>query len=368
MRRASQRIIEAEKRSEYAGMQILKSDLRCLGEGVEMKKVLSVLLVLMSCFLCAELALAQAWEMPRTFDGRPDLQGIWSNSSQTPLVRPDELGEKGFLTQAEAEDVEQGWRDRYDLASQAADPERAPPTDGNANLGYNSFWWDPRTDAIQLDGQYRTSIIVDPANGQIPYLEGEPAQNSLRAQWRARPGVEPYDAPELRPLAERCLLTFGSGSGPPMLPILYNSNYQIVQTAEYVVILVEMVHDARIIPLDKNHSATDFGKWMGDSVGYWEGDTLVVKTRNFHPQQSFRGSSDQLLITERFELLAQDKIKYAFTMEDPLTYRTAWTGEIAMNRKPQGEVMYEYACHEGNYAFPGILGGARRLESEQVQN
>lgn len=319
-----------------------------------MSKILGLSTTLITALLFTVSALAQDWEMPRTADGRPDLQGIWSNSSQTPLVRPEELGEKGFLTREEAEDVEQGWRNRYDLASQAADPERAPPTDGNADLGYNSFWWDPRTDAIQLNGQYRTSIIVDPPNGQIPYLEGERTDNGLRAQWRARAGVNPYDAPELRPLAERCLLTFGSGSGPPMLPILYNSNYQIVQTNDHVVILVEMVHDARIIPMDKNHSVTDFEKWMGDSIGYWEGDTLVVKTRNFHPQQSFRGSSEQLLITERFELIEQNKIKYAFTLEDPLTYRMPWTGEVAMNRKPEGEVMYEYACHEGNYAFPGI--------------
>lgn len=322
----------------------------------------ALLLVSLSC----SPLFAQDFEMPRLLDGRPDLQGYWTNSSQTPLVRPQELGEKGYLTEEEAADVEQGWRDRYDIASQPADPERAPPTDGNADLGYNSFWWDPRTDAIQLDGQYRTSIIVDPPNGQIPYIGGERQQNDLRAQWRSREGVEAYDAHELRPLAERCLLTFGSGSGPPMLPILYNSNYQIVQTEGYVMILVEMVHDARIIPIDKSHGSVDYEKWMGDSVGYWEGDTLVVKTHNFHPQQSFRGTSEDLLITERFTLQDENKIKYAFTLEDPKSYTQPWTGEIAMNRKAPGEVMYEYACHEGNYAFPGIMGGARRLEQDQA--
>jgi hypothetical protein len=312
-------------------------------------------------------AAAQDSEIRRTHDGRPDLQGYWTNSSQTPLVRPEELGEKGFLTEAEAADVEQGWRDRYKTSSQAADPERAPPTDGNADLGYNSFWWDPRSDAVKLDGQYRTSIIVDPANGQIPYIKGDPPQNGLRAQWQARSGVGPYDAHEVRPLGERCLLTFGSGSGPPMLPILYNSNYQIVQTEDYVMILVEMVHDARIIPIDTDHHPINFEKWMGDSIGYWDGDILVVKTQNFHSQQSFRGSSDQLVITERFSLQDEGKIKYAFTLEDPLSYQQPWTGEIAMNRKPPGELMYEYACHEGNYAFHGIMAGARRQELDQTE-
>ena len=332
-----------------------------------MKIILSMLLALGSTLLILINASAQTWEMPRTADGQPDLQGIWTNSSQTPLVRPEEFGEKGFLTEAEATDQQQGWRDRYARGGADIDPERGPPTDGNADAGYNSFWWDPRDDAIQINGEYRTSIIVDPANGQIPFLEGDRPQNSLRDQWRARPGVEPFDGPELRGLAERCLLTFSSGSGPPMLPTLYNSNYQIVQTSDHVMILVEMVHDARIIPLDTDHGAANFEKWMGDSVGYWDGDTLVVKTQDFHPQQSFRGSSEQMIITERFELIEQDKIKYAFTIEDPLTYRRPWTGEVAMNRKSTEEGMYEYACHEGNYAFPGILGGARRQEAEAAQ-
>ena len=153
-----------------------------------------------------------------------------------------------------------------------------------------------------------------------------------------------------------------------MLPILYNNNYQIVQTPDYVMILVEMVHDARIIPLNQEHNSNDLEKWMGDSIGYWDGDTLVVLTRNFHPQQSFRGSSDQMIITERFDLLSEDKIKYAFTIEDPQTFSRPWTGEVAMSRKPAGEVIYEYACHEGNYAFSGIMGGARRLEIDAASN
>lgn len=317
-------------------------------------------------FLLAASSLAQTWEMPRTADGKPDLQGIWTNATQTPMQRPEEYGNKGFLTADEAADQEQGWRDRIDRYSAPSDPERAPPSDGNTQAGYNGFWIDRGTNAIQINGEYRTSIIVDPPGGQIPYLEGGRPRNDLRSQWRAMPGVEPFDDHELRPLGERCLLAFGSSSGPPMLPVMYNNNYQIVQTPDHVLILVEMVHDARIIRIDQAHYATDFDKWMGDSVGYWDGDALVVKSKNFHAQQSYRGSSDQLTVTERFELIAADKIKYSFTMEDPQSYQLSWTGEIAMNRRPLNEPIYEYACHEGNYAFPGIMGGARELERQSA--
>ena len=325
-------------------------------------------LIMVLMLATARVVSAQEWVMPRTPEGTPDMQGIWSNATQTPLVRPVEFGEKGFLNAEEAAVQMQEWRDRYDRAGQDADPERGPPTDGNADLGYNSFWWDPRDQAVEINGQFRTSIIIDPPDGQIPYIGGERVDNSLRGQWRRQEGVEPYDAIELRPLAERCLLTFSSGSGPPMMPTLYNNNYQIVQTADHVMILVEMVHDARIIPIDQEHRNVDLEKWMGDSIGYWEGDTLIVRTRNFHPQQSFRGSSEQTVITEHFDLIGPNKIKYAFTIEDPQTYSQPWTGELALNRKPAEEVMYEYACHEGNYAFTGIMAGARRLELDAEQD
>ena len=191
-----------------------------------MTKTTALLAVLILCFS----ATAQDWDMPRTPDGQPDMQGIWSNASQTPLVRPEEYGTKGFLNEDEAQAQMQAWRDRYDRQGQAIEGDRTAPTDGNANAGYNSFWWDPRTQTIEINGQYRTSIIVDPPSGQIPFIGGENPRNDLRSKWRSRPGVEAYDGHEIRPLAERCLLTFGSGSGPPMLPILYNNNYQIVQT------------------------------------------------------------------------------------------------------------------------------------------
>ena len=311
--------------------------------------------------------IAQDWTAPRTAAGHPDLQGIWSNATQTPLERQAEFGEKGFLTAAEAADQEQAWRDRIERAGLPSDPDRAPPEDGDTDAGYNNFWVDRGTNAVEINGEYRTSIVVDPANGRIPFIEGFKS-NAMVSKLRAVAGVEAYDGPELRPLGERCLLSFGSSSGPPMLPVMYNNNYQIVQTDDYVMILVEMVHDARIIPLNKSHHAIDMNKWMGDSVGYFDGDVLVVETRNFNDFQSYRGSSEDLIVTERFELIAQDKIRYSFTMDDPVSYQREWTGEIAMNRRPQGDRMYEYACHEGNYAFPGILGGARQIERQASNN
>lgn len=321
---------------------------------------LAICLGIMLGVSCSALS-AQEWEMPRTADGKPNLQGIWTNASQTPLQRSRDLGTKGFFTADEAADQESVWRNTIAQRSADSDPDRAPPTDGNTDLGYNNFWVDRGTNVIELGGEYRTSIIVEPDNGRIPTVEGF-RSNSLIAEFRNQPGVENYDSYELRPLGERCLLSFGSSSGPPMLPVMYNNNYQIVQTSDHVMILVEMVHDARIIPLDKDHHSTDFKKWMGDSVGYWDEDTLVVKTRNFHPLQSFRGSSDQTVVTEYFELIEEDKIKYRFTVEDPASYTRPWSGEVAMNRRPTAEPIYEYACHEGNYAFNGILAGARRLE------
>ena len=320
-------------------------------------------LLLATLTLSGLVSAEEAWQMPRTPDGKPDLQGIWTNATQTPMERPAEFGTKGFLNAEEAAAQEAQWRARIENANAPSDPNRAPPEDGNADAGYNNFWVDRGTNVIEINGEYRTSIVVDPPNGQIPVLEGRP-NNSLVSQLRRMPGVEPFDGPELRPLGERCLLSFGSSSGPPMLPVMYNTNYQIVQTPDYVMILVEMVHDARIIRLDADHHEMDLQQWMGDSVGYWDGDTLVVETLNFNRFQSYRNSGPRLKVTERFELVGPDKIRYSFTMDDPDTFSRPWTGEVAMNRRPAGDRIYEYACHEGNYAFPGILGGARRLEHE----
>ena len=330
-----------------------------------MKKLLLIVSSSLGLGLSCVAGAADDWTMPRTPDGKPDLQGIWSNATQTPLERPAEFGNIRGLSLEEKEAMENEWRQQIVERAQPSDPERDAPPVADSPGGYNNFWIDRGTDVIEINGEYRTSIIIDPGNGQIPYREGGQDQD-LRSRLRAMPGVEPYDGPELRPLGERCLLSFGSSSGPPMMPVMYNNNYQIVQTEDYVMILVEMVHDARIIRLHGEHQNTH-PKWMGDSVGRWEGDTLVVETVGLHPFQSRWGFTENARVTERFDLIGPDKIRYHFTIEDTDVYTRPWSGEVAMNRRPpDNDRMYEYACHEGNYAFPGILGGARRLELEQV--
>jgi hypothetical protein len=310
-------------------------------------------MLLMSGSLLAQ----QDYVPARTEHGQPDLQGIWTNATQTPLERPRELGEKRFFTEEERNNQEQEWLDYIADRSAQSDPDRAPPTDGDTDLGYNNFWVDRGTQVNTINGEYRTSLIVEPADGRIPYAEGS------RERMMARFASMGYDGPEGRPLGERCLMSFGSHAGPPMLPVMYNNNYQIVQTKDYVMILAEMVHDARIIPLNKAASDHEFPKWLGNSVGYWEGDTLVVETRNIRSEQLFRGATEALVITERFSRVADNEIVYSFTLDDPVGYSRPWTGEIQMKRRPaESAQMYEYACHEGNYALSGILAGARQQE------
>jgi hypothetical protein len=304
-----------------------------------------------------------AADIPRTASGKPDLQGIWTNKTMTPLTRSREFGDNRALNQDQVARLEARRQEFLDAEFADSDPDRVAGAgaqagdDGNTDDGYNEFWKDEGSHIQVVNGEYRASIVVDPPDGQIPY-KGDP-----RAMFRRDPGAPGRsDGPEGRPLAERCLLSFGSHSGPPMLPVMYNNNYQFIQTDDYVVILAEMVHDARIVRLNGRELMSDMDKWMGDSVGYWDGDTLVVETLGFHPQQSFRGASQNLKITERFARLSDAEILYTFTLEDETVFSQPWTGELIFNARPADEVMYEYACHEGNYALPGILAGARQLE------
>ncbi|MDA1369416.1 MAG: hypothetical protein O2971_01460 [Proteobacteria bacterium] len=303
------------------------------------------------------------WEVPRTASGVPDLQGVWNSATITTLERDPALGDTLIVDSEEALRLEQTSALNVLTASDNApsDPNRAPPTDGDTDAGYNAFWIDPGTRLAQISGEYRTSFIVDPPNGRIPYTAA--AGQAFMAYGQS----SGYDGPEQRPLGERCMVGFGSTGGPPMLPVLYNNHYQIVQNDKYVMILVEMNHDARIIRLDSAHLHEDYKPWLGDSVGHWDGDTLVVETRKFHPQQSFRFAIKHSLylpptakVIERFSRTGPAEILYEFTVEDEIAYSQPWTAQIPLHAATGA--LYEYACHEGNYALTGILAGARRVE------
>lgn len=326
-------------------------------------KPLSIVIVL----ALPALAFADAYRIPRTADGHPDLQGTWTNATLTPVERPKTLGDRLVLSETEAAQMEQRMRDFAAASDRPSDLSLQLPKGGDVG-GYNVFWFDPANKVATVDGERRSSLIVFPTDGQVPPLS-EPGKQRLAAR-AARAAQGAFDGPEQRALGERCILGFGSNSGPPMLPVMYNSNYQIVQTRDSVLIHIEMVHDARIIRLGGQHPPAHVRKWMGDSIGRWEGDTLVVETTNFNPAQpiqigqvaSYRSIpiSPGLKVIERFTRVGPRTIQYEFTVEDPDTFSTAWRGEIPFTFTDQP--IYEYACHEGNYALPGILAGAREQE------
>jgi len=341
------------------------------------------------------------YRVPRLADGTPDLQGVWTNATATPLERATAMGNRRTYTPAEVAKIEGTARARVENDSKPSDPNAkivaAPlPPVGN----YNQFWTDRGMTVADIYGEKRTSMIIDPPNGRIPELTPQAKQRLGREAPRTRPprerppgtlgeaftGPEAFptgnvqsspgeddesgpaggaDGPEQRSLGERCIIGFGSTSGPPMLPTMYNSYYQIFQAPGYVVINVEMVHDARIIRIGDKHDSGSVRKWMGDSVGRWEGDTLVVETRHFRPEQSFRGTSENAVITERFTRVADDQIVYRFTVDDPTSFTAKFTGELPFTSVKEN--VYEYACHEGNYGLPGILSGAREAEKRAAQ-
>ena len=290
------------------------------------------------------------WTPPRTQDGKPDLQGVWTNVTVTPLERPKELGNKQFFTPAEAAKYEKDTVERNN-----ADRRDGPAT-ADVSRAYNDFWWDRGTKVVPT---LRTSLVIDPADGQVPALTPE-AQKKAVARQEARLG-HATDGPEDRALSERCILW--PTAGPPMLPSFYNNNYEIVQGPGYVTVVVEMIHDARIIPTDGSpHLPSNIRQWMGDPRGHWEGNTLVVDTTNFTDKTNFRGSGDKLHLIERFTRTGPDSMMYEFTVDDPETFVKPWTAQVPMT-KTAGPVL-EYACNEGNYAMAGILGGARAEEKE----
>jgi len=303
------------------------------------------------------------WEVPRTEHGYPDLQGAWSNWNATPVQRPAGLDSKRAYTEEEALAQESKLSEVNQQNSLPSDPNRtAPPIGAVSNFLAETAYSDSRTNLAFINGEYRTSLIVSPSNGRFPFTENG-RNKDIYGQWRAQ-GLNSWDGPEFTMIGERCIT--GNGTMPPMAIIHYNSNIQIVQTLDYVMIMGEMVNDARIIRLDSVHQAPNIRKWMGDSIGYYEGDSLVVHTQNYRPEQSNMRliSSEQLQVTERFTPVSDDKIFYTFTVEDPVIYTEPVTIEFPLNRLKDGERLFEFACHEGNYSMTGILAGARRLELE----
>ena len=287
------------------------------------------------------------WAAPRTADGHPDLQGVWNFSTITPLERPAEFADKAFLTEAEAKalearTVERSNRDNRDRNNPEADVASA----------YNEFWWDRGVHAARVRGKVQTSLIVEPADGKLPPLT---ADGQKRAEARRE---HPADGPEDRSLGERCLLF---NAGPPMLSGPYNNFVQLLQTRDHVVIFNEMVHQARLVPLDgRPHLPAGVRNWQGDPRGRWEGDTLVVESTNFSDRTNVRGSGEGLRLTERFTRTGANSLLYEFTVDDPASFTKPWTAALPMARTT--DQIYEYACHEGNYAMSGILRGARSAE------
>jgi hypothetical protein len=333
-------------------------------------------------------------------DGHPDLQGTYDIATMTPLERP--RGAPAAYTPEEAHRREAAFAKEKQEADAPISGDRAAPKiggevqvpkgsttgpnagwwlvatgAGGAVGGYNTGWLDVGSTFTNVDGEFRSSIVVDPPDGRIPPTipsarqravadYGRPTSDAAESTDRdLERTAGAYDDPERRPLGERCLLGFGSTSGPPALPnYFYNNLHQIVQTPDSIMILTEMVHDARIIRMNAQHLPQNIRQWMGDSVGHWEGDTLVVDTTNFTNKTRFRGSTENLHVIERFSRLDDHTLLYRFTVDDPETWSRPWTGEMAW---PATDAhIYEYACHEGNYALTDILKGARLREKEQA--
>jgi hypothetical protein len=329
----------------------------------------------------------------RTADGHPDLQGTYDVATMTPVERP--AGVKSLtMTKEEASALEQYEAARQEKNDAPLDGDRkAPPVGGETTTGksylefleragggvvggYNNFWLAGGTQLITVDGQKRSSLVMDPPDGHLPPMK--PEARKRNAAFTAGGAVAPdasesaatgppgaFDGPELRPLAERCLLGFGSTSGPPTLPnYFYNNLKQIVQTKDTVLILNEMVHDARVVRMNGEHLPATIRKWNGDSIGHWDGDTLVVDTTNFTGKTRFNGSGEQLHVVERFTRVDSKTVLYRFTVDDPTTWDRSWTGEYPW--RVTDEKLYEYACHEGNYSLGGMLRGARQKEAEDA--
>jgi hypothetical protein len=287
------------------------------------------------------------WKVPRTQDGQPDLQGMWTNITITPMERPAKLAGKEFFTPDEMAQYERDFIERRDSTAAV-----------DVNGPFRQTWWDSGTKVVNTR---RTSIVIDPPDGKIPTMspESQKAEQARREAMRRSP-----TGPEDRPLNERCIIW--PTDGPPMVSSNYNNNYRIVQTPDTVAIYIEMVHDVRIVPLDgRPHAPSTIRNWMGDSRGHWEGDTLVVDTTNFTEKTSFRGSDRNLHVIERFRRTDPNTLLYQFTIDDPTAFAKPWTGEVPWN-STEGPI-YEYACHEGNFESIADMLKTARAEEEAAK-
>ena len=311
-----------------------------------------------------------AFKAPKTAFGQPDISGHWTNATLTPMTRSSAVGGRQAYTPEEVKKMEGAVQKEVEEGNKSTDPNapaEAPKRDtantrpefaaaGGDVGGYNRGWLDPGSTVMRVHGEPRTSLIMTP-NGLPPARKaGTPAAPSFRG------GGGSFDNPEARGMGERCILSFGRNAGPPMFANgFYNNNYQIHQTPDAVVIEVEMVHDLRLVRLNSKHRTDNVRPYMGDAIGWWEGDTLVVETTHIPRAQQFMGSWENLKVTERFTRAGKTRLHYAFQVEDSTVWDKPWGGEYEFGPMQTG-VIYEYACHEGNYALPGILAGAREEE------
>jgi len=293
------------------------------------------------------------WVMPRTPDGAPDLQGYWTNNSYTPLERPNGVT-KEFYTLPELKEVEKKNAEREE-------EQTTPGTVADVHYDFTQFGLDKSQ--TRLTDNLRTSMITNPENGKLPPVTAEGQKRAAdKAAERKKQGAT-YDQVQNIAIGSRCVYT---NAGPPMMPPAYNPAYQIVQSPGYVTILIEMLHETRVIPTDgRPHAPASVRSWLGDPKGHWEGDTLVVETTNFNDKAAFRGASENMKVTERFTRVSDDSIKYEFTVDDPATWERPWTAEMPFV-KINGPV-FEHACHEGNYGILNTLAGARKEDLKAAE-
>jgi len=299
-------------------------------------------------------AAAKTYTPPRTPDGQPDLQGFWTNSTYVPLERPKDVT-KEYYTPDEAEAAIQ-------RAAEREAEQTEPGTTADVHYDFSQFGLDRSQSTFARS--LRTSLVVDPPDGRIPPMNAEGQKRTAERAAARKAMGGPYDSVQNMPIGSRCIVM--GGSGPPLMNAGYNANYQIVQGPGTVMILTEMIHDVRIIPLDgRPQPPANVRQWTGISRGRWEGSTLVVETTNFNGKNPFRGASEHMKVTERFTRVADDMIDYAFTIEDPATWDRSWTAEAPL-AKTAGPI-FEFACHESNYGIANILAGARASEKAAAE-